>query len=168
VYPLPLVNSVAHSTTLVPFPLLDSASLVIARAIQMDALDLDVSYDSLRDLLQRPRLGNTDRVDIPWKESFLNEPLFPLKYADFWEIWHRCLYIIGSRKDIRPYSLRVGAGARMDGTLISDTYRRWSSIDTLYLQRVCQVPYGTTSWATQDLFSKMTTRQLSSEPISPQ
>ncbi|KAL2015305.1 hypothetical protein VTK56DRAFT_5883 [Thermocarpiscus australiensis] len=44
-------TSVAHSTTLVPFPLLDSASLVITRAIQMDALDLDVSYNSLRDLL---------------------------------------------------------------------------------------------------------------------
>ncbi|KAK4111496.1 hypothetical protein N656DRAFT_846248 [Canariomyces notabilis] len=60
-------TSVAHSTTLVPFPLLDSASLVIARAIQMDALDLDVSYRSLSDLLQRPRLGETGRIDIPWK-----------------------------------------------------------------------------------------------------
>jgi hypothetical protein len=117
----------------VPFPLLDSASLVIARAIQMDALDLDVSYDSLRDLLQRPRLGNTDRIDIPWKESFLNQPLFPLTYADFWAIWRRCLHVIGSRKDIRPYSLRVGAGARMDGTLLLDTYRRWTLIDPLFL-----------------------------------
>ncbi len=126
VYPLPPVNSVAHSTTLVPFPLIDSASLVITRAIQMDALDLDVSYRSLRELLQRPRLGETGRIDIPWKEEFLKKPLFPLKYADFWAIWHRCLYVIGSRKDIRPYSLRVGAGARMDGMLLPDTYRRWT------------------------------------------
>ncbi|KAL2020080.1 hypothetical protein VTK56DRAFT_8884 [Thermocarpiscus australiensis] len=112
-------TSVAYSTTLVPFPLLDSASLVITRAIQMDALDLDVSYKSLRELLRRLRLSETGRIDIPWKKKFLNEPLFPLKYAEFSAIWNRCVHVIGSRKDIRLYSLRVGAGARMDDSLLS-------------------------------------------------
>lgn len=113
-----------------PFPLLDSASLVIARAIETDALDLPVSYKSLRDFLERPQLGNTGRIDIPWKKRFLNEPLFPLKYKTFWEIWHRCLYVIGIRENKRPYSLRIGAGARMNGTLLLELCRRWTSIDT--------------------------------------
>ncbi|KAK4233270.1 hypothetical protein C8A03DRAFT_19623, partial [Achaetomium macrosporum] len=110
-------KSVAHSSTLVPYPLLCQASLVITRAIQMDALDT-TSFGSARELFQRPVLGKTDRIDIPWKEKFRNEIIFPLKYAEFWALWHRCLVVIGSRKHLRPYSLRVGAGARIDGILL--------------------------------------------------
>ncbi|KAM7209967.1 hypothetical protein V8F06_014645, partial [Rhypophila decipiens] len=58
---------------------------------------------------------------IPWKEEFLDKPLFPLRYSQFLELWTRCLLVIGCRKPIRPYALRVGAGARMDDMLLPDT-----------------------------------------------
>ncbi|KAM7211334.1 hypothetical protein V8F06_013290 [Rhypophila decipiens] len=57
------------------------------------------------DLLHRPNLGGTDRLDISGKEEFLDNPLFP------------CLLVVGCRKLIRPHALRVGAGARMDGVV---------------------------------------------------
>jgi hypothetical protein len=101
------------------------ASLVITRALEMDALA--ISFESAHELLRRPALGKTDRIDIPWKEEFLDKPLFPLTYPVFYELWMRCLLVIGCRKTIRPYALRVGAGARMDGMLLPDTGRRQMS-----------------------------------------
>ncbi|KAK4129016.1 hypothetical protein N657DRAFT_50085 [Parathielavia appendiculata] len=98
-------KSVAYSTTLVPYPVLCLASLVIARAVEMDALA--ISFESAHDLLHRPVLGKTDRIDIPWKEEFLDKPLFPLAYPVFYELWMRCLLVIGCRKTIRPYAPRT-------------------------------------------------------------
>jgi hypothetical protein len=93
--------------------------------MEMDALA--ISFKSAHELLHRPALGKTDRIDIPWKEEFLDKPLFPLTYPQFYELWTRCLLVIGCRKTIRPYALRVGAGARMDGMLLPDTDRRQMS-----------------------------------------
>jgi hypothetical protein len=93
--------------------------------LEMDALA--ISFESAHELLHRPALGRTDRIDIPWKEEFLDKPLFPLTYPQFYELWMRCLLVIGCRKTIRPYALRVGAGARMDGMLPPDTDRRQMS-----------------------------------------
>jgi hypothetical protein len=107
------VNSIAYSSALVPYLPLCAASLVIARALELGALAID--YNSAHALFHRPVLGRTDRIDIPWKEAFLNETLFPLKYAEFLDAWQRCLFVLGCRKPIRPYAMRVGAGARMDG-----------------------------------------------------
>jgi hypothetical protein len=106
----------------VPFPVLCLASLVVARALQMNALD--TSLKSAHDLLHRPALGQTDRIDIPWKEEYLDKPLFPLTKTGFHELWTRCLLVIGCRKPIRPYALRVGAGSRMDGMLLPSPYCR--------------------------------------------
>ncbi|KAK4210257.1 hypothetical protein QBC37DRAFT_322526 [Rhypophila decipiens] len=110
-------KSVAYSVPLVPFHVLCLTSLVVSRALEMGALD--TPYKSAHDLLHCPNLGRTDRLDIPWKEEFLDKPLFPLSYPQFYELWMRCLLVVGCRKPIRPYALRVGAGARMDGILSS-------------------------------------------------
>ncbi|KAL2137751.1 hypothetical protein VTI28DRAFT_8386 [Corynascus sepedonium] len=109
--------SVAYHITTVPYPLLCSASLVITRAIEMDALDMD--YKTVHEFLHRPALGRTNYLVIPWKEEFLDKPLFPLTYKAFWELWNRCLLVAGIRRPIRPYSLRVGAGARLNDNLSS-------------------------------------------------
>ncbi|KAM7189007.1 Protein of unknown function (DUF3435) domain containing protein [Rhypophila sp. PSN 637] len=110
-------KNVAYSVPLVPFPVLCLVSLVITRALDMGALD--TPYQSVHDLLYRLNLGRTDRLDIPWKEEFLDKPLFPLRYSQFLELWTRCLLVVGCRKPIRPYALRVGAGARIDESLSS-------------------------------------------------
>lgn len=104
-----------------PSPLLCLGSLVITRALQMGALD--TPHKTAHDLIHRPHLGGTDRLDISWKEDFLDKPIFPLTYAQFYDLWNRCLLVIGCRKPIRPYALRVGAGARMDGNYVAPRHR---------------------------------------------
>ncbi|KAL2193986.1 hypothetical protein P885DRAFT_43988, partial [Corynascus similis CBS 632.67] len=117
VYPLPPVNRVAYHITTVPYPLLCSTSLVITRAIEIDALDMD--YKTVHEFLHYPALGRTNYLVIPWKEEFLDKPLFPLTYKAFWELWNRCLLVAGIRRPIRPYSLYVGVGARLNDNLSS-------------------------------------------------
>ncbi|KAH8891472.1 hypothetical protein GQ53DRAFT_147693 [Thozetella sp. PMI_491] len=112
-------KTIGYSTTLVPLPVLCLASLVLTRAIQLDALDVKPRFQSVGELLQRPVLGETGRIDIPWKSEFLDQPIFPITYPVFYELWMRCLLVIGCRKAIRPYSLRVGAGARLDDSVPS-------------------------------------------------
>ncbi|KAK4232798.1 hypothetical protein C8A03DRAFT_39568 [Achaetomium macrosporum] len=102
---------------MLPYPLLCLRSHVLARALQLDSLA--ISFELAHGLLNRPFFGRTDRIDIPWKEEFLDKIIFPLTYQVFYELWLRCLVVIGCRNPIRPYALRVGAGARMDESLLS-------------------------------------------------
>jgi hypothetical protein len=92
---------------------------VITRGLQMGAFD--TPHKTAHDLIHCPNLGETNRLDIPWKQEFLKQILFPLDYQQFRDLWARCCLVIGCRRPIRPYALRVGAGARMDGMLLLDT-----------------------------------------------
>ncbi|KAK4233013.1 hypothetical protein C8A03DRAFT_39310 [Achaetomium macrosporum] len=108
-------SSVGYSTTLVPFPLVCLGSLVITRALEVGALA--TSFPSAHDFLHRLVLGKTDSIPNPLKEEFLEKLCFQLSDARYYEIWHQCFLVIGCRKPIRPYALRVGAGARLDESL---------------------------------------------------
>lgn len=46
-----------------------------------------------------------------------DKEIFPLSYRDYWELFNRTLVVAGYPKTIRPYAVRLGAGARLDGTL---------------------------------------------------
>jgi hypothetical protein len=108
-------NVVSFSITFVPHPSIDLASLVAARAIKDDAFK--PSIDSIEALLRRPILEDVDYVPLKWKKAKLDQPIFPLTYATYHRLWHRTCIVAGLREEIRPYTLRVGAGARLDGTL---------------------------------------------------
>jgi len=91
---------------------------VITWGLQMGAFD--TPHKTAHDLLHYPNLSETNRLDIPWKQEFLDQTLFPLEYQQFRDLWARYCLVIGCRRPIRPYALRVGAGARMDGMLLPD------------------------------------------------
>jgi hypothetical protein len=56
-------------------------------------------------------------VPLAWKEEMLDEHVFPLDYKSYWALWNRVLLVGGLRSKPKPYSVRVGAGNRLDGAL---------------------------------------------------
>src|SRR5205814_1407922 len=84
-----------------------------ARAIEDDAFEDDIS--TFHDLLHRPILEDRDYVPFKWKGHVLDKPIFPLLKQRLFDLWHRTLLVAGVRNPPRLYSLRVGAGARLDG-----------------------------------------------------
>lgn len=92
-------------------------SLVIARAFADNAFDIPV--DSFQTLLSRPTFENKKRLRINWKEKMLTRPIWPISYNTYWRIWTQTTFVAGYTTPIRPYSVRVGAGNRLNGKLIS-------------------------------------------------
>lgn len=88
-------------------------SLVIARALADNAFDPPV--DSLQTLLSRPVFDDRKRLKMKWKADMLNRPIWPISYNTYWRIWTQTTFVAGYPKPIRPYSLRVGAGNRLNG-----------------------------------------------------
>ncbi|KAL2138139.1 hypothetical protein VTI28DRAFT_7389 [Corynascus sepedonium] len=75
---------------------------------------LDVLWTRPED---RPILEYTDYLELHWKTDMLDREIFPIDYHTFWKVWHRLWLVAGNREPIRPYSIRVGAGAKLDGAL---------------------------------------------------
>lgn len=105
-------SSLKFSAFFVPFPLVCLGRLIVARAIQDDAFE--AGYTDADEFLNKPALGDVDYIELPWKEEKLDDFIFQLSYRRFIEIWHRVCSAAGLREVPRLYSLRVGAGARLD------------------------------------------------------
>ncbi|KAL2185809.1 hypothetical protein L209DRAFT_346786 [Thermothelomyces heterothallicus CBS 203.75] len=52
----------------------------------------------------------------------LNREVFPINYHKYWESWHRLGLVSGNRDPQRPYSLRVGAGSKLDGATAATSH----------------------------------------------
>ncbi|KAI1385771.1 uncharacterized protein F4822DRAFT_432624 [Hypoxylon trugodes] len=90
--------------------------LLVARAIADRAFDED--FQSLDDILHRPNMGNLDSLPLSWTPGILDKPILPICYQTYWRMWRRTLQVSGLRDEKqRPYSLRVGAGSRISGSL---------------------------------------------------
>ena len=99
--------------TLVPYSTVCLTSIIAARAIKDDAFE--PSFESVEALLSRPALENVDFQPLKWKESMLDRPIFQLLSTIFSYLWHRTCLVSGLRMDPRFYTMRVGAGDRLDG-----------------------------------------------------
>ncbi|KAM5350430.1 hypothetical protein ACJ41O_006935 [Fusarium nematophilum] len=66
---------------------------------------------------KNPLEAHIDYVALRWDKSMMQKPIFPLEYNVYRRLWHRDLEVAGLREDLRPYSMRVGAGGRLDGAL---------------------------------------------------
>lgn len=108
-----LIRRLNLSIALVRNRLLCPVSLVIARALADNAFDPPI--DSMETLLTRPLFENCQRVRLQWKDTIRNKPIFPISYAQFSALWLRTTLVAGYPERIRPYSMRVGAGNRLDG-----------------------------------------------------
>ncbi|KAG6353756.1 hypothetical protein INS49_005232 [Diaporthe citri] len=104
---------VSISVTVVPYKLVCVLSLIVARALAADAFE--VHFDSFEQFLTRPRLeGNVNYFPVKWKDEFLEKPIFPVSYMQFWRLWKDAVHVAGIRDPPRPYAVRVGAGARIN------------------------------------------------------
>lgn len=116
--PLCLLNlsSIDFSVTFVPEKRVCLLSLIIAQALADQAFD--PGFQSFEEVLTRPKFEDgIDYIPLRWKEKMLGEPIFPIDYNRYASLWNRAWLVSGARDEVRPYSMRVGAGARIDGEL---------------------------------------------------
>ncbi|KAI0388262.1 hypothetical protein F5Y17DRAFT_248639 [Xylariaceae sp. FL0594] len=115
-------GSIGFSITLIPNCAYCLASLILTRGIQENVFD--PSFTTVDQIFDRPNLEHVDFVPLRWKTDMLEKKIFSLSYKTLNDLWHRVLLVSGFREDSRLYSLRVGAGANLDGVL-SDALRNY-------------------------------------------
>jgi hypothetical protein len=98
-----------------PVPCICLASYVTALAIKADAFD--PSVDSVETLLQRPNLEGTDYLPLKWKKELENDDVLKIDDDTFRRLWYQGWLTLGARDRQRPYTIRVGVGLDLDGTL---------------------------------------------------
>lgn len=83
--------------------------IVAAQAIKDGAFD--PPYHSWEDL-EKPR--DAEYAELHWKKEMLDREIFALSHETERALWYRTLLVAGYREPMRLYSIRVGAGARLD------------------------------------------------------
>jgi hypothetical protein len=87
------------------------ATFLVSRALVDGAFA--TPFTSVAEILERPKLEDVDYVPLKWKNEFHGRMIFPMKYSQYNKIWNLVILAAGFREGMRPYSMRVGAGARL-------------------------------------------------------
>lgn len=95
-------------------PLVDLVRIVAAQAIKDGAFD--PPYHSWEDL-EKPR--DAEYAELHWKKEMLDREIFALSHETERALWYRTLLVAGYREPMRLYSIRIGAGARLDKSFTS-------------------------------------------------
>ncbi|KAH9433923.1 hypothetical protein MCOR02_005958 [Pyricularia oryzae] len=95
-------------------PLVDLVRIVAAQAIKDGAFD--PPYHSWEDF-EKPR--DAEYAELHWKKEMLDREIFALSHETERALWYRTLLVAGYREPMRLYSIRVGAGARLDKSFTS-------------------------------------------------
>ncbi|KJZ77307.1 hypothetical protein HIM_03031 [Hirsutella minnesotensis 3608] len=162
--------------SIVPHKLVCLLTLFTARAIADNAFE--AGFDRCDQVLYPPPLEDgVDFVPLKWKASILDEQIVPIAYSSFREIWNRVHLVAGSRDTKRPYSLRVGAGGRLDGSLTpalrnfilshsTDVFER-SYQPVQIRERLAEIAYGESAKQDDDLWSVISNAFLQRDPFAP-
>ncbi|KAG5793240.1 hypothetical protein H9Q69_007718 [Fusarium xylarioides] len=110
-------SSFTFGITLVPFKPVCLLTHIVAMAFFRNAFS--TKFTSPEDILFPKPDSEVDYVPLSWKDELKDDPVFKLGYNLYWKLWHRVLLVGGLRENPRPYSVRVGAGNRLDGVLTS-------------------------------------------------
>ncbi|CAF3458072.1 unnamed protein product [Fusarium graminearum] len=105
------------SITLVPFKPVCLLSHIVAMAFFRNAFSTDFTTP---EQILYPELEpdcSVSYIPLKWKNEMLDNHVFDLNYKSYWALWHRVLMVGGLRTKLKPYSVRVGAGNRLDGPL---------------------------------------------------
>ncbi|KAF1973216.1 hypothetical protein BU23DRAFT_568519 [Bimuria novae-zelandiae CBS 107.79] len=137
--------AISFSMTLVPYSPVCLASIIAARAIKDDAFK--VGFESVEALLSRPSLKSVDFLPLDWKEEMLDRPIFNLSNGTFYDLWHRTCLVSGLREDPRFYTMRVGAGGRLDafGPMAGRNDDLFQSLRSMSLSRDAGAPVDVSS-----------------------
>lgn len=103
------------TVTIVPQPLICLATLIASSAIHQGAFEHP--FSSVDEILDRPYLEDVNYVPLLWKMSAMKMRVFPISEGLFGQLWHRTWVVAGCRDPPRPYAMRIGTAARLDGVL---------------------------------------------------
>ncbi|KAM0361868.1 hypothetical protein ACHAO7_011330 [Fusarium culmorum] len=102
-------------------------------------------------------------IPLAWKDQMLEEDVFGITYTAYWTLWQRVLLVGGLRTKLKPYSVRVGAGNRLDGKLTpairsyvfgnTDSVFRRSYIPVDLPHDLMGIAYGPVAGENQDAIS---------------
>jgi len=112
------MNSVEFTIFPIPFQQIDLVNLIATQAIAADAFT--TPFASIDEIFSRPNLEHTDALELHWKKEMLDRRVFDIEYHTFWDAWNRLWLVSGNRDPQRPYSLRLGAGDKLDGIVPLD------------------------------------------------
>ncbi|KAI9146631.1 hypothetical protein HJFPF1_13614 [Paramyrothecium foliicola] len=103
----------------VPFGLICLVKLLVSLAVHAGAFQSN--FKTADEVLKwsPPADFQGDYLEAEWRPDFLDQKIVSIAYPQFWGLWSRVCTVAGLRDHdhIRPYSLRVGAGRRLDGAL---------------------------------------------------
>lgn len=105
---------ISFSITLVPNRAFCLASLIITQAINDQAFI--AGYNTVEEVFDKPNLETVDFIPLRWKPGMEDEEIFKISDSQLTDLFQRTLLVMGVRQNPRFYSLRVGCGARLDGT----------------------------------------------------
>jgi len=109
------VLRIEFSVTFAPGRTFCLLSFLVARALADNAFHAE--YQTFEELLDRPLLERgIDYLPLPLKSDVLDRRIIPLGQEKLNAIWNRTVLVAGLRQSMKPYSLRVGAAGRLNGT----------------------------------------------------
>ncbi|KAH6653544.1 hypothetical protein BKA67DRAFT_323734 [Truncatella angustata] len=166
---------IGFSITLVPYRVFCLASLIITRAIQRNAFEAE--FKTIDEIFDQPDLEESDFVPLKWKPDFAPKTAFSISSSTADTLWYLVLLVAGLREAARLYSLRVGAGARMDG-VISDALRNYvmshstGVFESSYQghdvrKSLMELAFGTRAGKEELLFERLRDTSLSRDPNAP-
>lgn len=122
---------ISFSITLVPNRAFCLASLILTQAINDQAFE--AGYNTVEEIFDKPNLETVDFIPLKWRPDVKDQEVFRLSDSMLAELFHRTLLVMGVRRSPRYYSLRVGCGARLDGTsTITQAWPQWSAVTNLH------------------------------------
>ncbi|KAF9770092.1 hypothetical protein IL306_012399 [Fusarium sp. DS 682] len=107
--------SFTFGVALVPFKPVCLLTHIVAMAFFKNAFS--TNFTTPEEILYPKPDNEVDYVPLAWKDEIQDDLVFKLGYNLYWKLWHRVLLVGGLRENPRPYSVRVGAGNRLDGAL---------------------------------------------------
>ncbi|PKK52457.1 hypothetical protein CI102_4191 [Trichoderma harzianum] len=162
----------------VPHKLLCLVTLFTMRAIVDNAFE--AGYHSCDQVLRPgPLEEGVDFVRLNWRDEVIQKKnkIVPISYNQFLDIWNRVHFVAGSRETKRPYTLRVGAGGRLDGSLASAVRNYILSNSTevfersyqpvLIRQRLSEIAFGELGKQDDGLWSVISNAFLRRDPYAP-
>jgi hypothetical protein len=95
-------------------------SLLLVRAIQDNAFLEEYGFNTLEDLLSRPKLPEgADQIPLKWRNGVKMDKVFKMTYATYLTHFLKVVQAAGYRGHIRLYAIRVGVGNTLDGMVKS-------------------------------------------------
>ncbi|KAI1861508.1 hypothetical protein JX265_009475 [Neoarthrinium moseri] len=167
---------IGFSVTTVPNRTFCLASMIITRAVKKDAFK--AGYRTIDDILDTPNMEEgVNFIPLDWRPEITSQKALSLTSSSLDTLWKRVLQVAGYRELARVYSLRVGAGIRLDGVLSTALRNYVMSHTTRVFEEKYQshifpgdlagLAFGSAAGKEDLLFAMLRDSSLSRDPNAP-